>query len=438
MTNTEPFASTGATRSCRIDRTAIERGQKDRATSGRRLILADTICPGLRLVLNAKSGSWTYAYRPRGRTEYGERIDQKTLKLGDLYSVTVSEARRLAEDAKASVREGRDPQLEKQKEAKLAAEQILRRRTLKQLADAYIKSELTSGSAYHKAEALHIRKVLAELQVENAEADSIQARDIQRLVKIHAAKPATARQRLGAIGRFLDTLVGQEIIAVNPVGLLERRNRPKPPPPRDRCYSAAEMQRLWAAAEALPDAKRDFLRLMLLVPLRSGEMSELTFENVDLKDGVLRLDRLQTKNGEPFVIPLPDAALKILTARLNSTKEAGKTGQRVFQLSSKPGEAMTSWSYFTKQINQLARLGDFGFHHFRRTFLTELSEDNQVSETVADSLLNHKMSATRSGVMRHYQHAKLIPQKRAAMQRWGQLVAAVVQTGKWPREGLVD
>jgi len=33
-------------------------------------------------------------------------------------------------------------------------------------------------------------------------------------------------------------------------------------------------------------------------------------------------------------------------------------------------------------------------------------------------LLNHKRAATRSGVMRHYQHAKNLKQRREVMEWW--------------------
>ena len=54
----------------------------------------------------------------------------------------------------------------------------------------------------------------------------------------------------------------------------------------------------------------------------------------------------------------------------------------------------------------------------RRTFSSLMSEHSDFSESLVDSLLNHKRSATRQGVMRHYQHAKNLKQRREVMEWW--------------------
>ena len=61
-------------------------------------------------------------------------------------------------------------------------------------------------------------------------------------------------------------------------------------------------------------------------------------------------------------------------------------------------------------------------HHLRRTFATLMAEHSDVSESLIDSLLNHKQSATRTGVMKHYQHSKQLEQRREVMAKWEQLL----------------
>jgi len=51
-----------------------------------------------------------------------------------------------------------------------------------------------------------------------------------------------------------------------------------------------------------------------------------------------------------------------------------------------------------------------------------MSEHTDVSESLIDSLLNHKQSATRGGVMRHYQKAKNLEKRRDVMAQWGKLL----------------
>jgi len=51
-----------------------------------------------------------------------------------------------------------------------------------------------------------------------------------------------------------------------------------------------------------------------------------------------------------------------------------------------------------------------------------MAENTDVSETLIDGLLNHKQAATRSGVIRHYQQAKHVEQRRHVMAEWGALI----------------
>ena len=53
-----------------------------------------------------------------------------------------------------------------------------------------------------------------------------------------------------------------------------------------------------------------------------------------------------------------------------------------------------------------------------------MAENTYVSVSIIDSLLNHKQSATRSGVIRRYQQAKHLETRRSVMKEWGGAVAA--------------
>ena len=97
---------------CRIDLRAVDTAVKQQREAGKRIILADTECRGLRLVINANSASWTYAYRKRGFSDGGKRYPQRTMKLGDLKTMSAANARLQADQIKAAVRDGLDPAVE--------------------------------------------------------------------------------------------------------------------------------------------------------------------------------------------------------------------------------------------------------------------------------------------------------------------------------------
>ena len=94
----------------------------------------------------------------------------------------------------------------------------------------------------------------------------------------------------------------------------------------------------------------------------------------------------------------------------------------VFPLSSINGAEMKSWSHFNKSVRDYSGVSNFILHDLRRTFSTLMAENTDVAESIIDSLLNHKQSATRGGVIRHYQQAKHLEKRRAVMEQWGQLL----------------
>jgi integrase len=91
---------------------------------------------------------------------------------------------------------------------------------------------------------------------------------------------------------------------------------------------------------------------------------------------------------------------------------------------------MRSWSYFRKVIRRTTAIKHFTPHDLRRTFTSLMSEHSTFSESIIDSLLNHKRAATRQGVMQHYQHAKNLKQRREVMEWWSDFLAREVINGK--------
>jgi integrase len=142
------------------------------------------------------------------------------------------------------------------------------------------------------------------------------------------------------------------------------------------------------------------------------EAAELRGDNIFVDDQELRLSHHETKNNEAFTLPLTGIALDLIN-EVPAMKDA-----RCFQLSSIEGGPMRSWSFFNKAIRRASGLDQFNLHHLRRTFATLMSEHSNFEESVIDAVLNHKRSATRSGVMRSYQHAKNIEKRRNVMNAW--------------------
>ena len=403
---------------CKIDRAQIERFTKEQKLSGDRITLADTVCSGLKLVINKESASWTYAYRKRGYLDGGKRHPQRTMKLGDPVTMTPAEARLAAEQIKAQVRNGEDPaSIARKEKAAKRAEEARRKSCLEWLA-RYNDTQMANGKTKHQRdEVRHVRFALDEMGMADAFPAELTSRHIRGLGEIHAERPATARHRFGALSRFLDYLLDEEVIPLNPATSVSRKRRPKPAAPRTRFFTPDELNQLWNANSLKPEYLR-YLRFMISTPLRASEGAALRHDQVILDRDEIRFSNAETKNDEYFVMPLTSMSKNLLLER-----PAGDHS-KVFQLSSIPDADMTAWSFFNKEVRAASGVQGFSMHHLRRTFATLMAEHSDVSEGLIDSLLNHKQSATRTGVMKHYQHSKQLEQRRDVMARWHELLAA--------------
>jgi integrase len=399
-----------------------------------RLLLADTACPGLRLTLfgASETGTWSYTCRRRGLDADGKRHPKQTVRLGDLATMTPTEARVEAEAIKAAIRAGRDPvgEMRKAKEAQRLAS--VRAVSCADAAAVYSKRR-GNGTTHLRNENGQLKLALADMKVERTACDALMAADLRRLLDKHQGHPARARARLGAVSRFLDDCVEREIVGVNVARTLSRRALPPKPTPRKRVYSAAEVQALWKTREALGETRGDFLRFMLLSPLRRQEASGLCTGDFDASRNVVVIDGAQTKNGDTFTLPLAPSAREIAERRASGKQCSFSRDAPLFPLQAN-GKAMASWKRYAQAIRQASGVADFNFHDLRRTFMSTMAEHDAASIDVLDALLNHRQSATVAGVRAAYLHARLAPQKAVAMANWGKIVVHAVAHGVWPMD----
>ena len=273
---------------------------------------------------------------------------------------------------------------------------------------------------YQRDELRNVRLALQELEVVDAFPQEILPRHIRDLTDMHPHRPATGRHRLGALSRFLDFLLDEEAIDVNPVVSISKRRRPKPPAPRSNFFTPDQLKALWHSRGLQPRYLR-YLRFMIATPLRAGEAAELTWGQVNTDRAEINLSSNDTKNSEQFTMPLNHLSASIITS-----VHPGHT-KLVFPLSTNRGAQMSSWSHFNKSVRKASGVEAFILHDLRRTFSTLMAENTDAGEGLIDSLLNHKQSATRGGVIRHYQQAKHLEKRRAVMNQWGEILDTFVE-----------
>ena len=383
---------------------------KHRLPSLERVELADADVPGLRLRLSGKRAQWSYMGRVHGQ--------RKRAALGDWPGLNVAQAREAARQVRQQMKEGIDPTEIKRQAVREAAN----RQTLADLIPAYI--ETLAGVPKHVSNEIHnTRHAVLEAGIGALTPDELTIAHARKLAGLHKDRPATARHRFGAFSRFCDFLVEEQVIQVNPLHLLPKRKRPGSPTPRSRVLTAAELQAIWKAAGDVPEPFVRLIRFLILVPLRRGEAARI--ESSWIKDGVLTLPHMVTKNNDRFEIPLPEAALDLIGDREGLVFASQRTGGPVGGL-----------GRIARQLREPSGVDGWSLHDFRRTFTTQMAEAG-VAMDVTDGLLNHRQGETRAGVVGVYNRSKLTGPRARAMAAWGDMVEQAVQAGSFETDDKV-
>jgi integrase len=306
------------------------------------------------------------------------------------------------------------------REAEVRARQAeaARNMPLSEAIERYLAEKATS-LAHLANERIHLRRALQEIDIIDPRIDDVTKHHVRNLVERHRDRPATARQRFGALNRLYKWLVARDLVTRNPCSTID--GLPAPPRPRTWKPDARELQALWRSAEAIGGARGRYLKAMILVPLRLNEMAHLSPD--EIVGGEIVLHGRRTKNGDDFSIPIPGAHRALFDP---------DNGARVFQLA-KSGP-FNSRKSLVAGIRRTSGVGRFHFHALRKLFLSELAEHDVGDPDLADALLNHRQSETRSGVRAAYMQARRRRKKVEVMETWARLVDHAVRHGRWPRE----
>ncbi len=196
-------------------------------------------------------------------------------------------------------------------------------------------------------------------------------KDISRL-KRPIAK-ATINRELACLKKMLSYAVGEKWLPSNPLtGYKLFRERPN----KVRVVSKEDFQRVYSQA---PEFLKPILVTALNTGMRRSEILNLRWENVDLKQGYLRVG--ETKNDEPRNIPI--------SKQLNEAlKPVGHKAFGEYVFSREGGRVRAFETAFTAAVRR-SGVERFTFHDLRHTFASVLVM-NGVDLATVQELLGHK------------------------------------------------
>ncbi len=425
-----------------------------------RLIYRDAADSNLLLVVGRRGSAWQF----KGRTRTGDdgKRHDLTIKIGAPATMTVAQARAAADEIRKNIADGETPQTQsaQRRDARAAAAatdeakaqrmkviaamakpggraptpdmiKALGSATLAQCAAVFAlhgrdhRAKIRQDSWDAKVAQLH--RALAECNAIDRLPADLHAPDIDH--GLAALTAGTARKRMTAIKALYDWLCRYGATPENPARLCAKLPAAGV---RDEFANADELQRIWRySAEAKPE-RRDFLRLLILLPLRRGELEKSRVGNITTSNGVrqITIPKENSKTGTEHRLPIVGEAAKIID-RLIDGRDAGEL---LIPLTT-TGKPFEGWTRWQDQVKAATGVEWFYFHSMRKMFSTEAEEHELDEYAIIDACLNHAASATKSGVGRAYNFAKAMPRRADLLAGWDDVVKFAVTTGVWPRNG---
>ncbi len=335
---------------------------------------------------------WRLKYRYEGR--------EKTYAMGTYPRVSLDEARQKTDEAKQQLIQGIDPSEFKQNQGfEIVAREWFENEKggwKKRHADVVINSleqDVFPYLATRNISAIRSPELLTIIRrIEKRGALQVATKVLQRIRSVFRYAIQTGRAKHNP---------ASELIGVIKTKKVEHR---KSLPPSELPAFIQAVKNYEGMAST-----RNAILLMLLTFVRTDELRQATWEEINIDNAVWRISAERTKKERAHIVPLSHQAIKLLQA-LPSYK---KGGGYLFE-GRKPGHAISEKT----MIHALYRMGykdKATIHGFRSVASTVLNESGLFSVDIIERQLAH---IDGNAVRRAYNHAQYLPERETMMQWW--------------------
>ncbi len=345
------------------------------------------------------------------RMKYRYASRERRIGLGAYPEVSLADARAKCENARAVIREGRDPGVERRAERRRLATDAAR--TFGHVADAWLADgrPALAESSYAKNRWLieQVRDELGSRAIGEINAPDVLA----ALDKIKArGRYETARRARQCVGQVFSYAIERHLAIRNPVADLARKASPVRPRPRSAITRPDEVGKLLRALDSFVGypTTHAALRLAPLVFVRPGELRHAEWAEFDLENAEWRIPAQKMKMREEHLVPLAPQALSILRDLMPLTERSRYCFPSI-RTHDRPMSENT--------IN--AALRGLGFdkdtmtgHGFRAMASTLLNELGWPPDVIERQLAH----AERNKVRAVYNRAKYLAERREMMKAW--------------------
>jgi integrase len=421
--------------------------------------ISDGGCPGLYLVIQPSGAkSWAVRFRSPVERDKAGRRKSRNLTLGSLAAdgeacidakigqpLTLADARALATETLRKVRRGIDPTHERRaekKEARSPGKRIedvfaefmakhVRRRNGKPIRETTRRETgrllgLVPGKDDFSVWEPRSPKAGVLAHWAGRDIRSITMEDVNIVLDdvVQGGAPIGANRTLAALKTAFAWCVRRSIVSVSPCHHVED---PSPETSRDRALSGGELAALWRAAEDVGYPYGRMAQLLLLTGQRRDEVRLAPRSEFDLPNRVWKLPGGRTKNGREHHVPLSDAAMAIVENRPDIKSRAGwlftvAGDVAVSNLADRKRALDAAMLRELRAIDpEMSALEPWRLHDLRHTLKTWMQRA-RIPKDVRNAVQNH-YDGDMDELYGHYSFEK---EKRDALDRWAQHIAALV------------
>jgi integrase len=268
-----------------------------------------------------------------------------------------------------------------------------------------------------------------------SELGHLKARDVSRRQLIafldsivERGAPVTSNRVHALLVQMFTWAAAKDLIPASPMAGVERPGGEERP--RQRVLTAAEVKAFWEklATANMAEPTKLALQLLLVTAQRRGELTFAKWSHFDLDSKLwsipvelLKSSHARRAQPEPHYVPLSPIALELLK------KLKALTGDGSYLLPAH-GDKRKDRSYSERVLSRAVRENaeHFGISHFtphdlRRTaasFMTKI----KVPRLHVEKVLNH----ATGDIAEVYDRHDYLPEKRAALRKWGEHLSAII------------
>jgi integrase len=200
--------------------------------------------------------------------------------------------------------------------------------------------------------------------------------------------------------------------------------KPSAPKPRDRVLTNDELKALWTLLDGEPAPFGPAIKLLILTGQRRDEVFQADWAEFDLEGALWTIPRDRAKNDRTHLVPLSDAALRLLKAIPKANGSDKLFPARGNPETGPSGFSKTHARIVKAMIEATGPMERWTLHDLRRTMATGLQRLG-VRLEVTEAILNH-VGGSRGGLVGVYQRHDFKEEKRQALDAWAAEVERIV------------